>query len=99
MKHYNWDQEKSERLKKDRGICFEDIVYYLENGMLLDSYDHPNQTQYPGQKLYIVDADGYACIVPVVESEEELFLKTIIPSRKATKKYLGKKGGKYEPLE
>jgi uncharacterized DUF497 family protein len=90
MKYYDWDEEKNELLKKVRGICFEDVLYYLENDMLLDSYDNPNQKQYPGQKLYVVEIEGYAYLVPFVGSGDEIFLKTIIPSRKATKKYLRK---------
>jgi hypothetical protein len=58
----------------------------------LDSFDNPNQKKYPGQKLYVIEIDRYAYIVPFVESEDSIFLKTIIPSRKATKKYLRKKG-------
>lgn len=91
--------EKNEQLKKERGICFEDILYYLENNMLLDRLDNPNQQQYPGQKLYVVDIEGYAYIVPFVDSGDEIFLKTIIPSRKATKKYIRKQGGKNEADE
>jgi hypothetical protein len=93
MKRYHWNDEKNEQLlKKDRGICFEDVVCFLEQDLLLDSFDNPNQKKYPGQRLYIIDIDGYAYIVPFVESEDSVFLKTIIPSRKATKKYLRKKG-------
>jgi len=92
MASYDWDEEKNELLKKERGICFEDIVYYLEKDMLLDSYDNPNQKKYPGQRLYVVDIDGYAYLVPIVESGDMIFLKTIIPGRKATKKYLRKEG-------
>ena len=90
MKFYDWDETKNEILKQDRNICFEDIVYFLENDMLLDSYEHPNQEKYPGQGLYVVEIDKYAYLVPFVESEDSIFLKTIIPSRKATKKYLRK---------
>ena len=92
MKRYHWNDEKNEQLKKDRGICFEDVVYFLEQDLLLDCFDNPNQKKYPGQKLYVIDIDGYAYIVPFVESDDSVFLKTIIPSRKATKKYLRKKG-------
>jgi hypothetical protein len=90
MKQYDWDEGKNELLKVERKICFEDIVYYLENDMLLNSYDKPNQEKYPGQGLYVVEIKGYAYLVPFVESEDSIFLKTIIPSRKATKKYLRK---------
>ena len=91
MKHYQWSEEKNELLKKDRDICFEDIVFFLEQDMLLDSYGHPNQKKYPGQKIYVVEIDGYAYLVPCVETEDSIFLKTIIPSRKATIKYITKK--------
>jgi hypothetical protein len=92
MKQYDWEEKKNELLKDERKICFEDIVYYMENDMLLDSYDNPNQEKYPGQGLYVVEIRGYAYLVPFVESEDSIFLKTIIPSRKATKKYLRKEG-------
>jgi hypothetical protein len=92
MKQYDWDEKKNEILKVERKICFEDIVYYLENDMLLDSYANPNQDKYPGQGLYVVEINGYAYLVPFVDSEDSIFLKTIIPSRKATKKYLRKEG-------
>lgn len=89
MKHINWDTEKSLKLKESRGICFEDIVFYIEKGDILDDYLHPNQKQYPMQRIMVIGINNYAYLVPYVEDEEELFLKTIIPSRKATNKYLG----------
>ncbi len=89
VKHINWDTEKSLKLKESRGICFEDIVFYIEKGDILDDYLHPNQKQYPTQRIMVIGISNYAYLVPYVEDEEELFLKTIIPSRKATIKYLG----------
>ena len=89
MKYYDWDSEKYEKLKIERGVSFEDIVFEILQGGEVDLFDHPNQTKYPGQKVSIVIADGYAYLVPYVESESTIFLKTIIPSRKATKKYVG----------
>lgn len=89
MKLINWDLEKNIWLRENRGICFEDIVYYLENDYLIDDTEHPNPKKYPGQKIFIFNIDEYIWIVPYVESNEEIFFKTIIPSRKATKKYLG----------
>lgn len=74
---------------RERGISFEEIVFHIERGDVLDLQDHPNQEKYPGQRIFIVDVEGYAYVVPFVEDEEEVFLKTIIPSRKATRKYLG----------
>ena len=91
MKSINWDTEKSVALKSSRGICFEDVVFYIERGDILDDYLHPNQQAYPGQRIMIIVIANYAYLVPYVENDEELFLKTIIPSRKATERYLGEK--------
>ncbi len=91
MKNINWNTEKSVALKMSRGICFEDIVFFIERGEILDDYLHPNQKSYPGQRIMVIGVAGYAYLVPYVENEEELFLKTIIPSRKATQQYLGEK--------
>ncbi len=76
-------------LKALRGICFEDIVFYIEKGDVLQDYLHPNQKKYPEQRILVVGIDNYAYIVPYVENKEEIFLKTIIPSRKATEIYFG----------
>lgn len=89
MKYYNWNSDKNEVLKKQRGISFEEIVFHIESGDEVDIYAHPNQEQYPNQKISVVLVDGYAYLVPYVESETEIFLETIIPSRKATRKYIG----------
>jgi len=89
MKPYDWNHEKNEWLQQERGVAFEDIVFHLSQGGLLDTIEHPNQQQYPGQKMFIVNVEGYAYLVPFVEDDEMIFLKTIIPSRKMTKQYLG----------
>ncbi len=89
MKYYNWNPDKNERLKEERKISFEEIVFHILNGDEVDVVDHPNQNRYPGQRMSVVVIDRYAYLVPFVESEIEIFLKTIIPSRKATKKYVG----------
>lgn len=91
MKHINWNTEKSLKLKEIRGICFEDIVCYIEKADILDDYQHPNWQSYPEQRIMVLGIDNYAYLVPYVEDEEEIFLKTIIPSRKATNIYLGGK--------
>jgi uncharacterized DUF497 family protein len=91
MKSINWNTEKSVALKTLRGICFEDVVFFIERGEILDDYLHPNQKTYPGQRIMVISVANYAYLVPYVENEEELFLKTIIPSRKATQRYLGEK--------
>jgi hypothetical protein len=88
VKHYNWDPSKNEKLKAERKISFEEIVFHIERGDEVDIFEHPNQKRYPGQKISVVLVEGYVYLVPYVESETEIFLKTIIPSRKATKQYV-----------
>lgn len=72
-----------------RGLTFEDVVFHLAHGGLLDTIEHPNKCQYPGQRVFIVNVEGCACLVPYVEDDQSIFLKTIIPSRKMTRQYLG----------
>jgi hypothetical protein len=91
MKTINWDKEKSLALKASRKISFEDVVFYIERGDILDDYAHPNQRAYPGQRIMVIVINNYAYLVPYIENAEELFLKTLIPSRKTTQKYLGEK--------
>ena len=91
MKLFNWNREKNEWLSKNRGICFEDILFYIENDLLVDDIEHPNQQKYSGQRMMVLNIKDYIYLVPYIESENEIFLKTIIPSRKATKNYLEKK--------
>lgn len=91
MKSINWNPEKNQNLIEERDISFEDVVFYLQSGGLLDDILHPNQEQYPDQRIFIVSIEEYVYLVPYVESDEEIFLKTVIPSRKATKQYLGVK--------
>ncbi|OGS37376.1 MAG: toxin [Elusimicrobia bacterium RIFOXYB2_FULL_49_7] len=88
MKRLAWNPEKNKKLILERGLCFEDIAYFIENGQVLNIEENPNKEKYHGQCMYIIEIDGYAYLVPFVENEEEIFLKTIIPSRKATRKYL-----------
>lgn len=89
MKIYAWNSDKNELLIQERGISFEDIVLNIHLGNEVDIYDHPNQERYPRQKISVVLVEGYAYLVPFVENKDEIFLKTIIPSRKATKYYSG----------
>lgn len=93
MKTYAWDPEKNEFLIRERGVSFEEIVLNIQLGNEVDIYEHPNQDRYRGQKVSVVMIDGYAYLVPFVESEDAIFLKTIIPSRKATKHYMGGSDG------
>lgn len=91
MRYFGWDPDKNEWLKRERGISFEAIVYYIQQGQLLDILEHPNPKRYPNQRIFLVQIEDYVYLVPFVERGEEAFLKTIIPSRKATREYL--KGG------
>jgi len=88
MEFITWDHAKNDKLKRERGICFEDIVVRIDSGNVLGFVEHPNKDKYPNQKIMIVNVDGYAYMVPFIISEEGIFLKTIIPSRKYTRKYL-----------
>ena len=89
MKLFDWNDDKNELLKDERGVSFEEIVYHITHGGLLDIIEHPNPKAYPGQRVFIVNVEGYACLVPFVEDDKTIFLKTIIPSRKMTRQYLG----------
>ncbi len=89
MKYFDWNDEKNEKLKKLRGVSFEQVELAIATGDLIDRLTHPNRTKYPNQKVFIVRVGDYIYSVPYVEDEEKIFLKTIIPDRKATKKYLG----------
>ena len=89
MKPINWGAEKNQQLIEDRGISFEDVVFYLQQGALLDDIKHPNEEEYPNQRVFVINVGGYVYLVPYIEDRKELFLKTVIPSRKATKQYLG----------
>lgn len=88
MKYLNWNSDKNEILKKERGISFEEIAYLIESDQVIGIEENPG---YPGQKIYVLEIDDYAIIVFYVEDDAEIFLKTAFPSRKYTKKY-GLKG-------
>ena len=90
MKPFRWNHNKNEALKIERSISFEEIVLAIEADGLLDELRHPNTDKYPNQFVLVVALDDYAYLVPYVEEEEYYFLKTIIPSRKATRDYLQK---------
>ena len=85
MKYFDWDDAKNAKLRTERGIGFEDIVFHIERGDLLDILEHPNPDRYAGQRIFVVRREDYVYLVPFVEDEHTVFLKTIIPSRKATK--------------
>jgi len=89
MTYYKWNYEKNERLKAERGLSFEQVILHIERGDLIDVIEHPNQSKYPNQQMLVVKIRDYAYLVPFIEDEEGKFLKTIIPSRKATREYFG----------
>ena len=90
QKIFNWNVEKNQLLIQDRGISFERIVFEIGSGNELAVIEHPNQEKYPGQRISMVQVDDYVYAVPFVETDTEIFLKTIIPSRKATSQYRSK---------
>jgi hypothetical protein len=87
MKYYDWSDEKNELLNKLRGVSFEQVVLAIVSGDLIDRVKHPNPEKYPNQKVFLVKIEGYIYSVPYVEDNERIFLKTIIPNSKATKKH------------
>ncbi|MCK5148692.1 BrnT family toxin [bacterium] len=93
MTYYKWNHDKNEKLKAERGLSFEQVILHIERGDLIDVIEHPNQSKYPNQQMLIVKIKDYAYLVPFVEDEEGKYLKTIIPSRKATREYLGGRNG------
>ncbi len=93
MKTFNWNDEKNRKLRETRNVSFEDVLFCIQNKQILDIVENPNQDKYPGQKYFILSINDYVYYVPFIENEKEIFLKTIIPSRKYTKAYLGGKNG------
>ena len=89
MEHYNWSNEKNEKLKTERGVSFEQVVIQIAGGNLKAVYEHPNRSKYENQSVLVVEINRYCYLVPFVEDENGKFLKTIIPSRKATRMYMG----------
>jgi uncharacterized DUF497 family protein len=87
VKTFRWNQEKNAELKRDRRVSFEDVVLAMDSGGLLDVVEHPNRRRYPNQAVFVVVVAGYVHLVPFVEESQYIFLKTIIPSRKATREY------------
>ncbi len=88
MKAFRWNVDKNAELLAERGVSFEQVVVAIEDGGLLDVLAHPNTRKYPNQRLLVVTWDDYVYLVPYVEEDDYYFLKTVIPSRKATREYL-----------
>ena len=89
MKSISWNPEKNTLLRIQRDVSFEDVVFHIMVGDILDTIEHPDQERYPGQQIHMIAIEEYVYLVPFIESEDEVFLKTIIPSRKATQTYRG----------
>ena len=90
MKPFRWSPDKNDVLKQERGVSFEDITVAVEAGGLLEIVPHQNPAKYPRQRIMVVEVAGYAFLVSFVEEEDHFFLKTIIPSRKATRDFIAK---------
>jgi len=88
MSEFAWNDEKNGFLERTRGIGFEDVVFHIRNGDVLDVIRHPNKDRYPNQNIIILNVEDYVYLVPYVKEKGIRFLKTIIPSRKATREYL-----------
>lgn len=89
MKPYRWNADKNQQLQAERGVSFEQALQAITGEKLLDIIQHPNQEKYPSQRIFIIELNQYVYLVPFVETEDEIFLKTIIPSRKLKRQYLG----------
>ncbi len=87
---FNWDEEKNTELKEKRNISFEEIILCINEDRIVDVIKNPNSEDYPGQRMYLVNYNNYIYVVPFIKNEEkqEIFLKTVFPSRLYTKKYL-----------
>ena len=94
LKYFDWDVAKNDVLKREREVGFEDVLVAIDEGYLLDILLHHNPRRYPDQKIFVVSINRYAYLIPFVEDDEKIFLKTIIPSRKATRKYIISKNKK-----
>lgn len=89
MKLFRWNEDKNEQLKAEREISFEQVLQAIQAKKILDIIEHPDRAKYPSQRMFIIAMNEYVYLVPFVESDDTIFLKTIIPSRKMKKRYLG----------
>ena len=89
MPEFSWDPHKDEWLRRNRGLSFDDVVYYMTHGGLLDDIPHPNQALHPGQRLYVIAIDNYVYLVPFYRDGDVESLRTVYPNRKYTRAYLG----------
>ena len=84
--YFNWSDDKNKLLKEKRGVSFDEVVLNILSGCVLDVIDNPN---YPGQRKYVIHMRNYVWIVPFIQEDSNVFLKTVYPDRKATRDYLG----------
>lgn len=89
IKPFRWNTDKNRQLQTERGVSFEQALNAIQNSQLLDIIQHPNPQKYPHQRVFIIQMNQYVYLVPFVETDDEIFLKTIIPSRKLKRQYLG----------
>ncbi|MGB3671237.1 MAG: hypothetical protein WA984_14080 [Phormidesmis sp.] len=89
MKQFRWSDDKNEQLEAERQVSFQQVLQAIQAKQILDIVGHPDQAKYPSQRIFIIAMNEYVYLVPFVEDDEVIFLKTIIPSRKMKKKYLG----------
>ncbi|MGB3572370.1 MAG: hypothetical protein WA783_00635 [Phormidesmis sp.] len=89
MKQFRWSDDKNEQLEAERQVSFQQVLQAIQAKQILDIVEHPDQAKYPSQRIFIIAMNEYVYLVPFVEDDEVIFLKTIIPSRKMKKKYLG----------
>ena len=94
-KRYAWSQEKNRKLIEERNVSFEAVVAHIEAGDIVDVVS--GKGGFSHQKQFIVIMNQYVYIVPYVEDDEKVFLKTVIPSRQLTKRYLSG-GGTHEKI-
>jgi len=94
MKPIRWNEEKNQLLIMQRKLSFEMVLEKLETHEVLAKRSHPDKQKYPHQFIFVLELNGYICYVPFVENDEEIFLKTIIPSRKLAKEFKGAKNEK-----
>jgi len=86
--NYEFSDEKNRKLVEERGIGFKEIIQAIQRGAVLDILPHPNFKKYPNQEIYVIEIDNYVYLVPYIKSDDIIFLKTIFPHRKLTRKYL-----------
>ncbi|MGB3137674.1 MAG: BrnT family toxin [Nodosilinea sp.] len=89
MKPFRWNDDKNRQLQAERGVSFEQALQAIASDKLLDVIEHSNQERYPSQRIFIIEMNQYVYLVPFVETNREIFLKIVIPSRKLKKQYLG----------